>query len=288
MPEPEAGFRLTVSGGRAKGPQIVVQGELDNASGQQLTATYLEALSRAGTDSGQLAGAGDPPAQPGEITLDLTQVDFIDSAGLRALIGLERAAAQRGAVLTVLAPPDSVTEMLELAGMADRVNLVREGETPPRESDFLERVQLDLEADDHAPRRARAAVRETLGSVLADQALANVVLMTSELVTNGVVHTSSDAAGLGGLREVGGGQPGTLAVGLRLTRFADTIRVEVDDPGAGFDPAGKMTAAGQVPGPGEGGRGLFVVDRCATRWGIRRSETDRGPRFSVWFELETG
>lgn len=254
-----------MSAGEAGEARITVRGELDSASAEQLAGAYAEALELTQGKSGAASEAG----QPRPITLDLEHVDFIDSAGLRMLIVLQRKAEGQGIALTVLAAPESVTELLQLSGVGDRMTFRPASEPRGREEDFLERVELELEADDQAPSRARAAVRESLGPVLSDAALANVVLMTSELVTNGVIHSS-----------------GGRTVGLRLSRFADGVRVEVDDPGAGFDPS--ATPAGDaVPAPGEGGRGLFVVDRCATRWGIRRAETDRGRRFSVWFELDS-
>jgi anti-anti-sigma factor len=262
----EQGFRITVSAGEPGETRIAVQGELDGASAQELAAAYGEALGR-----GELESATASEDRPFfRITLDLEGVDFMDSGGLRMLIVIQRDAEGRNVPLTVLAPPDAVTELLHLSGVAERVNLVREGVAPPPEVDFLERVDFELEADDQAPGRARAAVRESLGAVLPDSALANIVLMTSELVTNGIIYSS------------GGEQ-----VGLCLTRFPNAVRVEVDDPGVGFDPSVTSTMSGEVPAPEKGGRGLFVVDRCATRWGTRRSETDRGSRFSVWFELET-
>jgi anti-anti-sigma factor len=246
--------------------RITVEGELDSASARQLADAFTEAIRR-----GELEGLDAAQQRPFvRLTLDLQSVGFIDSAGLRMLIVIQREAEEREIPLAVLAPPDSVTQLLELAGVARRVNLVSESEAPAHESAFLERMELELEAGDQAPSQARAAVRESLGPVLAESVLANVVLMTSELVTNGVIHSSEGET-----------------VGLRLTRFADAVRVEVDDAGAGFDPAATPPRADHVPDPDTGGRGLFVVDQCATRWGARRADTDRGTRFSVWFELET-
>lgn len=264
MAGPEEAFRVTVSAGEPGETQLAVHGELDSASAQELAAAFEEALKRSALEP--VTGE----ERPSRITLDLNRVDFIDSGGLRMLIAIQREAEGRSVELTVLEPPDAVTELLHLSGVAQRINLVRGDGAPPRESSFLEQVDLELDADDRAPRTARLAVRESLGSLLPEPALANIVLMTSELVTNGVVHSS-----------------GGVTLGLRLTRFTDAVRVEVDDPGIGFEPSATSTLPDELPGPEMGGRGLFVVDHCATRWGARRSETDRGRRFSVWFELET-
>jgi anti-anti-sigma factor len=254
-------FRVTVSAGESGEIRLAVQGELDSSAAQELAAAFSEAVKRE-----KLEQSG-PERAPARITLDLEGVDFIDSGGLRMLIAIQREADGEGIELIVLSPPDSVTQLLHLAGAAERMNLVRGGEVAePEAADFLERVELEFEADDRAPSRARAAVRESLAPVLSDSALAHIVLMTSELVTNGVVHST-----------------GGRNVGLRVTTFPDSVRVEVDDPGVGFDPS---WVPSEVPAPEVGGRGLFVVDRCSSRWGTRRADTDRGRRFSVWFELD--
>jgi anti-sigma regulatory factor (Ser/Thr protein kinase) len=138
--------------------------------------------------------------------------------------------------------------------------------------DYLERSDLELPADELAPGRARASIRELLNGVIGDTDLESVALMTSELVTNAVLHSSCDRRSL---------------VGVQLVVFPERARVEVDDPGHGFVPARPLVGPTGVPGPGDGGRGLFVVDQLAACWGIRRHQTDRGNRFSVWFEVST-
>src|SRR5437868_6656862 len=100
-----------------------------------------------------------------------------------------------------------------------------------------------------------------------DAQLGYVVLMTSELVTNAVVHPEAE------IQET---------IGLRITTFEDAVRVEVVDAGGGFDPAAPVRSAP------DGGRGLFLVDACSTRWGTRHENTERGGRFRVWFELAEG
>jgi anti-sigma regulatory factor (Ser/Thr protein kinase) len=84
-------------------------------------------------------------------------------------------------------------------------------------------------------------------------------LLVSELVTNSVRHVT------------GSKQPIQLAVRIG----ARVIRVEVRDGGSGFEP-GKPEPRGA-----EGGFGLYLVERMATRWGV---DTRDGTR--VWFELD--
>ena len=96
------------------------------------------------------------------------------------------------------------------------------------------------------------------GQVDAD-ALAELRLLVSELVTNAVRH----------------GPPRGTEVELEVRLEGPRARVDVIDGGRGFVPPGPP------PDPGRaGGWGLVVVDRLADRWGV---ETDRGTR--VWLEF---
>lgn len=131
-------------------------------------------------------------------------------------------------------------------------------------SSLLERVELELPIDPRSPARARAEVRERMSGRDQTQT-GDVVLLTSEIVTNAVVHPATRWA---------------EGIGLRIFTYAEGVRVEVDDAGPGFDPM-LLTE----PGP-ERGRGLFLVDRFASQWGTEHVADDRGSRFMVWFELD--
>jgi anti-anti-sigma factor len=238
-------FAVVVTAPEAGRPAgIAVSGELDSGTNEEL----LEAV------RGQVAvGAG-------SLTLDLRQTTFIDSAGMRALILIERLASDHGASLTVIPPREEVTELLRTAGLVDRMRL----DAPARRasSRFIERTELELQRDPHSPARARVEVREALKG--GDQSeVANIVLLTSELVTNAVVHPRA---------------VGNTPVCLRLTVYCDRIRIEVEDCGEGFDHVAPVLPEG------ERGRGLFLVDRFSDRWGRERVQTEAGPRFRVWFE----
>jgi anti-sigma regulatory factor (Ser/Thr protein kinase) len=164
-----------------------------------------------------------------ELTLDLARMTFIDSAGTRALIIIAQGP---------------------------------EGAAAP--SEFTERIELEFPRDPHSPARARAEVRESLHGREQSE-LATLVLLTSELVTNAVVHPRG---------------VGDTPVMLRVMLYADRVRVEVEDCGAGFD---RVTTVGPEA---ERGRGLFLVDQFSDRWGSGRIQTEVGPRFRVWFELD--
>ncbi len=83
-----------------------------------------------------------------------------------------------------------------------------------------------------------------------------VMLLSTEIVANAVRHAA-------------------LAPEQRIVFFArvqgDFARIEVADPGPGFDPDGMDTE----------GFGLRLLDKLAARWGV---ETGRGCK--VWFEVD--
>jgi anti-sigma regulatory factor (Ser/Thr protein kinase) len=191
-------------------------------------------------------------------------VSFIDSSGMRTMIQIERLASDRGIPLVLVPPPEEVTELLRTAGIADRMH-VASGADPGRLGpDFSDRVDIELEREPHAPSLARAEIREALARRLKEDDIAIVVLLTSELVTNAVIHPNA---------------PDDSNIALRFWVYEDGVRVEVEDPGDGFDPGSRSSSSRH------GGRGLFLVDRCAMSWGARRSENERGRRFCVWFEF---
>lgn len=250
-PEPfKPDFAVTVSvanGGRWA--VIEASGELDSGSCEAL----LRAVQRA------------VAASPSGLTLDLGQVTFVDSAGMRILIMIERLAAERGIQLTLTPAPEQVTDLLRTAGVVDRAAPRTAG--PPASGPFLERSEFELPRDAHSPARARAEVRDCVTVAAGPGDLANLVLLTSELVTNAVVHPRG---------------VGDSPIGMRVIVYCDRVRVEVEDSGEGFE------HAKPEPSEGDRGRGLFLVDRFSDRWGSGRVQTDAGPRFRVWFELDSG
>jgi anti-anti-sigma factor len=229
-----------------EGAAIEVRGELDSGTCEELLETVRRAIARG----------------PRTLSLDLRQMTFIDSAGTRALIMVERIADEHDVSLVATPPPEHVTELLRTAGLVDRID-VNASEGAPASSGFLERTEFELPRDPHSPARARAEVRECL-STLDPSELANVVLLTSELVTNAVVHPRG---------------VGDAPVGLRLVVYEDRVRIEVEDTGDGFDQVVPVLAEG------ERGRGLYLVHQFSDRWGSERVKGDGGARFRVWFEL---
>ncbi|MBA2950496.1 ATP-binding protein [Streptomyces sp. PSKA28] len=129
--------------------------------------------------------------------------------------------------------------------------------TRPNEQTLLRRTigRSDLRA---VP-EARRALRELLRQWGSPGRSETAELLTTELVTNALVHTDHDAVL-------------TATVGRRL-------RVEVRD----F--VGRIPQL-RVPETGDGthGRGLVLVQSLADAWGVHR----HGVGKAVWFELDGG
>ena len=124
----------------------------------------------------------------------------------------------------------------------------------------LIRLDRELPAGPEAAREARNALSELAPHVPA-RYFDDVRLLVTELVTNSLRHGA-----------LGAGDAIHLIVQLEPA----TLRVEVRDPGSGFD----VPAPPQTPDLGAGW-GLFLLGRIADRWGIR----DR-PSTCVWFEMD--
>lgn len=127
---------------------------------------------------------------------------------------------------------------------------------------------------DHAARAARLSLDNLEGRV-PSETLERLRLLVSEVATNAVRHTELVSE----LRA----EPGSdRYVGLRLAVSPGTVRVEVTDPGPGFEKPERPS-----PDPEEGsGYGLYLVDKLADRWGAQRGERKGLNR--VWLELDYG
>lgn len=83
---------------------IAAVGEVDAASADVLRAAIFEAI-----DGGQSS-----------LAVNMSEVTFIDSSGLRVLIAGFKAAETAGGALTVQAPSDAVVRLLEITGQLER------------------------------------------------------------------------------------------------------------------------------------------------------------------------
>ena len=126
-------------------------------------------------------------------------------------------------------------------------------------------VTADVTGGPAAAAHARGVIRSELTGRVPRALLADVALLVTELVANGVRH-----GGAGPDRELH----------LRVEGRPPRLYVEVADPGVN----GARTIAPRPAdhGSGGGGLGLQIVDRVATRWGVG----DGGSGTSVWFEVD--
>jgi len=119
-------------------------------------------------------------------------------------------------------------------------------------SDF----EMDLPRASDAPWIARRSVADWFGAALQGEELQTAKLLTSELVTNAVVH-------------------GCGRIVLRAQLDEHRLLVEVIDEGKGFEHEARRRSFDDLHG-----RGLLIVETEASRWGIQEGTTH------VWFELE--
>ena len=113
-----------------------------------------------------------------------------------------------------------------------------------------------------AARSALAALDEHLDA----KCRQNLHLVVTELVTNSVRHSGVGRAG---------------SVGLDVRVRPPRIRVEVTDPGPGFEPEVRPPTPDDLDRVG--GWGLFLVDELTDGWGVVRDDLTR-----VWFEMSVG
>ncbi|MCF3963238.1 SpoIIE family protein phosphatase [Streptomyces fuscigenes] len=115
-----------------------------------------------------------------------------------------------------------------------------------------------LEPEHAAPGRARRLARKALSRWGLEELSDAVELLISEVVTNAVRYAERP-------------------VTLRLLR-TDVLRCEVGDDSP------QLPRQRRARDTDEGGRGLFLVNRLARRWGATRLSTGK----VVWFEIATG
>jgi anti-sigma regulatory factor (Ser/Thr protein kinase) len=118
--------------------------------------------------------------------------------------------------------------------------------------DDVPSVHLDMElpAEAGSVSRARHLLEGVPGLAGHQPLLLDMRLALSEMVTNGIRHGTRSSAEL---------------VEVTIDVDGRRVRIEVRDPGAGFDPAGRTDLP---PSHSTAGRGLHLVDALANRWGV--------------------
>ncbi|KAB8164611.1 ATP-binding protein [Streptomyces sp. 3MP-14] len=158
------------------------------------------------------------------------------------------------------APADVPTSDLEETDLTDLAD--REAPPPRPRPDDPSLAEVLLPSEPPSAGRARRLTRSQLGArwLLPEELTEHAVLLVSELVGNAVQHA------------------GAAEFGLRIRRRRGWVRVEVRDPSRALPallPVREMEVIS--------GRGLFLVDTLADRWGVDLLPHGK----SVWFEMRT-
>ncbi len=120
-------------------------------------------------------------------------------------------------------------------------------------------LRLELQRNVEAPAIARAALSGLCNDLDVSRSEQHtLVLLVSEVVSNAVQHSPG---------------PADASVLLAATVGEETVHVAVTDSGRGFTPSRHDPRA-------EGGYGLYLLDKAASRWGVDQVDGTR-----VWFEL---
>jgi serine phosphatase RsbU (regulator of sigma subunit)/anti-sigma regulatory factor (Ser/Thr protein kinase) len=209
-------------------------------------------------------GVGGVPFEPVELpapagaTLLLYTDGLVESRTRDVWEGIERLRERLGAVGSIVCPPPLeplCDEVLDILGPGDRDDDIAllaarfDGIAPSDVAYWF------LEPHPQTAGRSRRLVRRALHRWGLEELAESVELLVSEVVTNAVQHA---------------GRPITL----RLLR-TDILRVEVGDD------APQLPRMRHATPQDENGRGLFLVNRLAQRWGATRLSAGK----VVWFEL---
>jgi signal transduction histidine kinase len=120
-------------------------------------------------------------------------------------------------------------------------------------------TRWDVARNDHAPGVARDLITVALASRIPQALVKDAVLLTSELVSNVLRHTS-----------------GPCVLTLRFDHRDDFVEVQVSDSAPDL-PVNMIERRPDTIG----GFGLRLVDEIATKWGCIRNTDSK----TVWFQL---
>lgn len=121
-------------------------------------------------------------------------------------------------------------------------------------------ARTELEPLASSPKAARDFVRSVLDAWDCDDGDEVALLLTSEVVSNAVLHAAT-----------------RVALDMGWDEAAEVLRIGVHD-GSPALPRVKPPSAGAV-----GGRGMLLVERLARRWGATPDGDGAGK--VVWFEV---
>jgi anti-anti-sigma factor len=105
-----SGFSISISDSDER-VVVAVRGELDLATAPELETVLLERL-----DAGE------------DVVLDLRELEFMDSSGLRVLVTAHARATDGGPRFAIVRPPpgSEVARILDIAGVDQQLNVVED------------------------------------------------------------------------------------------------------------------------------------------------------------------
>jgi anti-sigma B factor antagonist len=220
---------MSVDVGEPGRASVSVIGEVDASNADRLRLAILDAASKHGA----------------QVEVDLSGVTFIDSSGVRAIVDASVALDSSGSGLVLCHVPRHVLRIMEITDVGSSVEV---RSTAPFERKFC--------PDPAELPPARAALRAWLHDVgvHGENTTSDVLVVTSELVTNGVFHDGGDL------------------ITLRADRQDRDVSIEVTtvDHLPGRHPTYR-----DVEDSLEGGRGLAIVHALSHAYSVVRRDNER-------------
>jgi anti-sigma B factor antagonist len=220
---------LTVEAGKHGLASLTVTGEVDASNADRLRMAILDAAHKHQTP----------------LEVDLGGVTFMDSSGVRAMADASVALDPSGSGLVLCNVPRHVRRIIEITDVGSllevRATAAFERKFPPSPAELPP---------------ARAALRAWLNDVgvEGENTVSDVLVVTSELVTNGVFHDGGDL------------------ITLRAEKQDQDVSIEVTtvDHLPGRHPTYR-----DVEDTLEGGRGLAIVHALSHEYGVVRRDNER-------------
>jgi anti-sigma B factor antagonist len=237
MNENDRGMRIAATGPAAA--NIAVYGEVDASTADRLRMAIVDAASK----------------RAGELEVDLSAVTFMDSAGLRAIAQAAEALEPTGRGVLLRNVPRAVLRLIEVVdawpsspGWGPMRAALQEG---PGMTSFERRFAPETSE----LRPQRAALREWLhdAGVDGEDATADVLAVTSELVTNGVLHDGGDL------------------ITVRAERQDGDVCIEVTT----VDQPGRHPVFGDIADSIHAGRGLAIVHSLSHGYSVEMRHNER-------------
>jgi serine/threonine-protein kinase RsbW len=228
-------------------PVVRLAGDLDFRSAPEVKSQLLEAVTR----------------QEGRLTIDLSEVGFVDSSGLSALFEAAKIALAQESQIRLTGVHRNVRRLLSVCGFLQFFHVEPavepSSEAPAAEqATAIEACRFELPGLPSSIPLIRRRVEQAARAMgFRESQLRDLLIAVSEAATNALKHGSPR------------GEESRITV--RYEPDGDRLIVEVSDEGPGFDPL-----AVPVPVPEqmrEGGMGVFFIRTLMDEVSFRREES---------------